>query len=82
MVVKKIIDLLFYPLEKFLQCIGSVLNTCPTQDEIKKLKKSPINRSTYPKSTQKNKPKPRIKKRIHPQGSINTESKIFNKPRK
>jgi hypothetical protein len=82
MVVKKIIDLLFYPLEKFLQCVGSVLNTCPSPEEIKKLKKSPINRSTYPKSTQKNKPKPRIKKRIHPQGSINTESKIFNKPRK
>ncbi len=82
MVVKKIIDLLFYPLEKFLKCVGSVLNTCPTQDEIKKLKKSPINRSTYPKSTKTIKPKPRIKKRIHPQGSINTETKIFNKPRK
>ena len=82
MVIKKIIDLLFYPLEKFLQCVGSVLNTCPTQEEIKRLKKSPINRSTFPKSTQKIKAKTRIKKRIHPQGSTNTETKIFNKPRK
>jgi hypothetical protein len=82
MVVKKIIDLLFYPLEKFLKCVGSVLNTCPSPDEIKKLKKSPINRSTYPKSTQKIKAKPQIKKRIHPKGSTNTETKIFNKPRK
>jgi hypothetical protein len=82
MVVKKIIDLLFYPLEKFLKCVGSVLNTCPTQEEIKKLKKSPINLSTYPKSAKKIEPKPRIKKRTHPQGSIKTETKIFNKPRR
>jgi hypothetical protein len=82
MTAKQIIDHLFYPLEKLLKCVGSVLNTCPTQEEMKKLKKSPINRSSYPKSNQKNLMKPKIKKRTKPQGSTKTEKKIFNKLRK
>lgn len=82
--VRRIIDLLFLPLEKTLNCIGAILNQIPSKDELKKIKTSPIFKSTFPKTMKKifNDQSVRALKKDHrPKGSAHSDTQIFNKPR-
>jgi hypothetical protein len=83
--ITKLIDLIFNPIEKALKCVGSIINQSPSKDEIKSLKTSPLFKSTYPhksKSTFEKTSEHDHKRDHKAKGSVNTDSQIFNKPRK
>jgi len=82
---KRLIDLIFLPLEKVLSCIGSVLNQCPTKDECKKLRTSPIFNNPFRKKPQNNfdlNKKSNYKQDYHAKGPKNSDARIFNKARR
>jgi hypothetical protein len=82
--VSKLIDLIFLPLEKTLNCIGAILNQMPSPDELKKIKVSPRFKSSFPvkMKTMFDVKNSRIKKKdSRPKGTEHSETQIFNKPR-
>ncbi len=83
--LKKILGIIACPVQKILKGLGAIINQCPGKDELNQLKQSPLFKSTYPKMGKKNsvqKNQPDHKKDHKPKGSVNTDSQIFNKPRK
>ncbi len=85
MIITKLLGLGASPVKKILNGLGAILNQCPGKEELNQLKQSPLFKTSYPKkkketSVQKN--QPNHKKDHKPKGSVNTDSQIFNKPRK
>jgi hypothetical protein len=82
--IKRIINIIFLPVEKILTTVGALINQLPTKEEIKGLRHSPVFKNTYP---QKNKKKFDLRNESAPywdhraKGSVNTDTRIFNKPR-
>lgn len=82
--VSKLIDLIFLPLEKTLNCIGKILNQMPSRAELKKIKVSPKFKSTFPTKMKKMfdvKNMRTKKKDSRPKGTEHSDTQIFNKPR-
>lgn len=85
MIIKKIISLLLKPIEKTLGRIGSIINQSPSSEELNKIRQSPFFNNPFKQVNTK----PFIDKNSHlkesqhkPKGAVNTDSQIFNKPRK
>jgi len=82
---KRLIGFIFFPLEKALKFIGSLVNQCPDKDELRKLRNSPMFNNPFKKNPNDNfdmKKELNHKRDHHAKGSISTDSRIFNRPRK
>ena len=70
--------------EYVLRFVGRLVNQCPTKEEIKRLRHSPIFNNPFTKKNDSSfRPQNDLNhKRDHaPKGAFNTDARIFNKPR-
>jgi len=83
--IKIITDLITIPIEKVLNCIGSIINQSPGREELEKLKHSPLFNNPFLKKVKNifEKKNEANHKRDHKaKGTFHADSQIFNKPRK